>query len=249
MYRDIFPGGADTASKINVIHRLDLVERVITLPGLRVLDCGCGAGGYFPEFIRRGADVHGIEYLPEKVEKYLATGGDPSRIQVGNIDDMPFPDEAFDLVFMNEVIDHVPDEKKALTEIRRVLKPGGLLVVFAPNRFYPFETHSCQLRAWRREVSHLTPFIPWIPLALANRFLRFYARNYWPWEVRSLLRSTGYEITYRAYAWQTFENKGGYAPTLLQRLSTPLRHLSLLLEKIPLLRCFGVSSMTIAKKH
>ena len=54
---------------------------------------------------------------------------------------LPFPDDYFDLVLSHEVLEHVQDDQQAINEILRVLKPGGRLILFVPNRGYPFETH------------------------------------------------------------------------------------------------------------
>lgn len=248
MYRDIVPGGGDTATPINIVHRIDLVERVAPLAGLKILDCGCGAGGYLKELAGRGGDVWGIEYNAGKVAQCLAAGGDPKRVQVGSVEALPFADAAFDLVFMNEVIDHVACEAAALAEVRRVLKPGGVLALFAPNRFYPFETHGCRFKAGNREISHLLPFIPWIPLAIGMRFLKYYARNYWPWELRAKIAAAGLTVIAQEFVWQTFENKSGHSPLFLQHAGAVLRRLALTLERFPLLKRFGVSALVFARK-
>src|SRR3989304_5032789 len=54
---------------------------------------------------------------------------------------LPYASAAFDLVLSHEVLEHVPDDRRTVEEILRVLRPGGRLVLFTPNRGYPFETH------------------------------------------------------------------------------------------------------------
>lgn len=63
---------------------------------------------------------------------------------------------------------------------------GGALIVFSPNRLFPFETHGVALRGSGRKVPPAVPFIPWVPLRLGRLCFDYWARNYWPWEFASL---------------------------------------------------------------
>src|SRR4030042_490857 len=54
---------------------------------------------------------------------------------------MPFPDNSFDVILLHEVIEHVSDDAATLREACRVVRPGGRIVIYAPNRLHPFETH------------------------------------------------------------------------------------------------------------
>ncbi|NIU60939.1 MAG: methyltransferase domain-containing protein, partial [Pseudomonas stutzeri] len=51
---------------------------------------------------------------------------------------LPFPDATFDVVFSHEVLEHVADDRACVAEMVRVTRPGGRIVVFVPNRLYPF---------------------------------------------------------------------------------------------------------------
>jgi SAM-dependent methyltransferase len=59
---------------------------------------------------------------------------------------LPFATNRFDLILSHEVLEHVQDDQAAISEAVRVLKPGGRLVIFCPNRGYPFETHGVYWR-------------------------------------------------------------------------------------------------------
>ena len=80
---------------------------------------------------------------------------------------LPFDDGSFDVVFSHEVIEHVDDDRQAAREMVRVLAPGGRIVIFCPNRLYPFETHG---HFWRGKY-HFgnTPLINYLPNPLRNR--------------------------------------------------------------------------------
>ena len=81
---------------------------------------------------------------------------------------MDIETESFDLALLNEVLEHVTNETKALQEIWRVLKPKGILIIFSPNRLYPFETHSVYHKRLGRKLPITVPFIPYIPILLAQ---------------------------------------------------------------------------------
>ena len=116
-------------------------------PGARVLDAGCGPGRHLSEAFRRdGVQVVGIDINLEDVvktrnilrlmEKEGEGGKGPWGVSVGDITKLPYSDVSFDLVICSEVLEHIPDDRKAIVEITRVLKQGGLLAVSVP-RFFP----------------------------------------------------------------------------------------------------------------
>lgn len=248
-YRDILPSGGDTGTAINLRKRLALVERQVALKGTRVIDCGCGAGQYVLEFLARGADAHGIEYESRKVDQYKQ--GNPQladRVQVGSIESTGLPSDDFDVALLNEVLEHVPDDDRALREVLRVLKPGGTLVVFSPNRCYPFETHGVKLKGSGRKLPIYIPLIPYVPVKVGERVFEYVARNYWPSTLRKQVREAGFEIVGTDYVWQTFENISGRQPALVRMLRPMLRSASATLERTPVIRALGVSQVIVARK-
>jgi 2-polyprenyl-3-methyl-5-hydroxy-6-metoxy-1,4-benzoquinol methylase len=104
-------------------------------PGKRVLDAGCGLG-YGSHMLRRAgaAEVVGVDLAESVVE---AAGGieEPGlRFEVGDVGDLDHRDGAFDLVVCLEVIEHVHDQRRVMSELVRVLAPDGVLVMSSPNR-------------------------------------------------------------------------------------------------------------------
>jgi len=248
----IEPAGGDTATPLNLQKRVREIERQVgPVKGLRVLDCGCGAGDYVRALSGLGADSWGIEYSEEKLEAARRSESwDTTRadqIQQGDLEKLPFESDSFDIALLNEVLEHVPDDRQCLAEIARTLKPGGALVVFSPNRMFPFETHGVAMRSSGRKVSPAVPFIPWIPLRMGQRCFAYWARNYWPWELRRLLGDAGFEILGRGYLWQTFENISGRQPRWMSLCRPLLRRTAEGLEGTPLLRAFGASQLLIAR--
>jgi SAM-dependent methyltransferase len=88
---------------------------------------------------------------------------------------LPFADGVFDGVLLNEVIEHVNNDRETLREALRVTKRGGRIVIFAPNRFYPFETHGVYLG--KRYVFGNIPLVGYLPDPLRNRLVP-HARAY-----------------------------------------------------------------------
>jgi len=101
--------------------------------GMTLLDCGCGPGVMSVELaeIVSPAEVVGIDRQGEQLDVGRAqareAGVENIRFEVGDIYELPFEDGSFDAVFAHAVIYHLSDPQRALTEIRRVLKTGGLV--------------------------------------------------------------------------------------------------------------------------
>ena len=244
---EIQAAGGDTAKPLNLQKRLDWISAVAgPLRGKSVIDCGCGAGEYVRALTNLGADAWGIEYSAEKIGEAVRLGGLPEgRVAVGDIEAIEFADDHFDVALINEVLEHVPNDDAGIREVHRILKPGGVAVVFSPNRLYPFETHGVSLRSGG-QVPHYVPLVPYVPVRLG--LFQYWARNYWPWELRALIRTGGFSIERCAYVWQTFENISGHQPRLIAALRPLLRAIARALESTPGLRAFGVSQLIVARK-
>ena len=82
-----------------------------------------------------------------------------------------------------------------------------------------------------------------VPVSVGRRFLRYHARNYWPWELRRRVTAAGFRIVGVEYVWQTFEGIGNDRPNWMARTSPALRRVSLTLNRVPGVRAFGVSQV------
>jgi len=126
-----------------------LIERSGIKPGMTMLDLGCGSGAFTTVVARAVGDsgkVYALDIQPtmlQQLERKLAKAEnqDIKNIEIKQTSayELPFSDEALDLVYMVTVLIEIPDIGRALREIRRVLKPDGILAVteFLPDPDYP----------------------------------------------------------------------------------------------------------------
>lgn len=190
--------GSSTAYPFNVRYRLSRVRQYIA--GGDWLDYGCAEGGYTEALIRAGADTAcGFDIAKDRIQaaRQAYPGLSFYDAQDGTL---PFRACSFDGVFMNEVFEHVEDEARVLNEINRVLKPGGLLILIAPNRCFPFEGHMVTIR---NRGFMPSPIVPWLPKRLTYRWTS--ARNYWPRELRVKIAASGMRIIETGYILPVLE--------------------------------------------
>jgi len=139
----------DESSPLNLLHGsitpgrftyfLDVLTRQgkAMASGLRVLDIGCGGGFLAEKFAALGCQVTGIDPSPMSIDAARAHAtGHRLRIdyQVGSGENLPVPDSVFDLACCCDVLEHVSDLNRVISETARVLKPGGLYVFDTINR-------------------------------------------------------------------------------------------------------------------
>jgi len=153
-----FPAPAFIGRFLDSNHRrrLQPPDKLIKRSGIRqgmvVMDLGCGSGAFTP-FVARAVGEQGKVYavdiqpaMLKQLERKLAR---PENQDIKNIElkkasayELPFGDGAIDLVYMVTVLQEIPDRSRALREISRVLKPGGILAVteFLPDPDYPWRS-------------------------------------------------------------------------------------------------------------
>lgn len=248
-YQEISIAGGDTSQPLAMQKRIDFIRQGNLPEGTRFLDCGCGAGDYVFALIEQlGFDAHGIEFDADKVKAGNQHPLYGERILQGDLQSIKFDDQQWDAAMLNEVLEHVPNEQSVIREVHRVLKPGGILFVSSPNRWYPFESHGVYWKGQDVKLSPWTPLIPYLPVKLGRRFFDYWARNYWPSELRALLSSAGFSIVKTGYIWQTFEGISRSQPTAISKIKPLLRTLANSAEKTPFLRRFGVSQVIVCQK-
>lgn len=160
--------------------------------GDRILDLGCGFGRHAYEAARRGAHVIALDAGEDEVNGVAGTFAamveqgelSPETTKVGVVQGdalhLPFADETFDRVLCSEVLEHIPNDVGAMTELARVLRPGGTMAITIP-RFGP------ELINWAlSDEYHMVP----------GGHVRIYRRSV----IESRLESTGLKVTQHHYA-------------------------------------------------
>lgn len=224
-------------------RRLELIRRFVRLEDQTILDAGCGLGMYLQAFRRFSQQVYGVDIDDEKIREAVHLA--PNAL-VASVERLPFADGTFDLVFSHEVIEHLPDDRAAVAEAVRVLRPaqgdrpGGWLVIFAPNRLYPCETHGAYWRG-RYRFGNI-PLINYLPDRWRAHFcphVRAYTRR----SLRSLLDGLPVRIMVHTQLFAGYDKIVRRWP----RLGQWVRCISYGLEKTPL-RILGLSHLLVAEK-
>ncbi len=205
--------------------------------GAQALDVGCGNGAYTLAIGEAAALVWGVDIDRRWLHEFIRQPRITPTIGVGQADGerLPFGDAVFDVVFCIETLEHVAHERAALSEMRRVLRNDGTLLLTAPNKWFPFETHG--LRGIPH--SYFIPFASWLPEPLHRRYAN--ARIYTAHRMRRLLEETGWRDIRIDWMLPPFDM---LRPRELQPL---FRTVANILERTPLRR-FGVSLIVAATK-
>lgn len=121
-------------------------------PGIRILDAGCGSGRNMVELAAFG-EVVGLELAEASVEVARARG--VGEVVAGTVDELPFAEDSFDLAVSLDVIEHLADARQSLSELRRVVKPGGVLLVTVPAYQWLWSDHDIVNHHYRRYTRSL----------------------------------------------------------------------------------------------
>ena len=159
--------GAKSSNKgeRGITKRLEALARLAPLAGERLLDVGCADGTYTRRLAAGFLSVDAIDIEPERLADFhhSLTRLDRKALRVHHMsaDTLEFANATFDMVTAIEVLEHVADLDGTLSEVHRVLVPGGRFCVTTPNRWFPFETHG-PIIAGKRRRSWVAPGLPWV---------------------------------------------------------------------------------------
>lgn len=241
-------GKAGSSFTPGFARRLQKIQQKVNLHDKKILDIGCGEGVWLKQFAELSgyiANVYGCDIDKEAVESIIdkvdIRGDIPKQnLKVCAAENLGFADQEFDIVFANEVLEHVQDDQLTVNEVLRVLKPGGLFVFFTPNTGWPFEQHGI---FWQgRYIWGNIPLLPWLPKAIQKN-LAPHVRNYTNRDVKQLFDNTTWQIKHHRHVFPGFDGmirRFGIIGKLVKKFFH-------ILEKTPLHR-FGISHFVIVKK-
>ena len=217
-------------------RRLDMIAQAAgeRLSGL-ILENGCGVGMYVEKLTslalsaQSKGHVIGLEY---DFERTVEARVNSDKIINAAGEFIPLPSSIFDLILSHEVIKHVQDDRAAICEMIRVLKPGGRAVIFCPNRGYPFETHGIFWNGKYYFGNKL--FVNYLPRTLRNK-LAPHVRVYSKSDMQKLFDGLNVKFIERTVIFGAYDNIiarfgafGKFLRAVLQFLeATPLKGLGL----------------------
>jgi SAM-dependent methyltransferase len=207
-----------------------------------LLEDGCGIGMYIDHLAPSFRVVIGLEYdLPRARQARKANAHHPNAaILCAAGEGTPFPEETFDLILSHEVLEHVQDDRLAVEEMVRTLKPLGRIVLFAPNRGYPFETHGIYWREVYRFGN--IPLVNYLPRRLRDR-LAPHVRSYSFRDLAALFNGLPVRFVEQTVIFGAYDNIIARRPLIGKILRATLQFL----EKTPL-RFFGLSHYWVVEK-
>jgi SAM-dependent methyltransferase len=218
------------------------LEMIVRGAGERIRGCilenGCGVGMYVEHLSLFEGKVIGLEYDFERAaEAHLNS---PHILNAAG-ENLPLPAGTFDLILSHEVLEHVQDDRTAACEMIRALKSGGRIILFVPNRGYPFETHGIYWNGKYHFGNKL--FVNYLPRVLRNR-LAPHVRVYSSRDLNKLFANLPVRVIERTVIFGAYDN-------IIARfggLGKLLRSLLYFLERTPL-KIFGLSHFWVVEKR
>jgi SAM-dependent methyltransferase len=219
-------------------RRLEMIQAAAgNRAGGRVLVDGCGVGAYLARLAPDAAVGVGLDIELERAKEARERA---ERVLCAAGEHLPFPENTFDLVLSHEVLEHVQDDRQAIVEMVRVLAPGGRLVLFCPNRGYPFETHGIY---WRGKYHFGNiPLVNYLPRRYRDR-LAPHVKAYSRGDLDALFAGLPVKYIEQTVVFGAYDNIIARS----RAAGNAIRGLTQWLEKTPL-RGLGLSHFWVVEK-
>ncbi|MCC7492246.1 MAG: class I SAM-dependent methyltransferase [Fimbriimonadaceae bacterium] len=192
--------GRSIARKLKTsYYRWNVIEAVKPGPG-SFLDVGCSYGTMLKAGAERGWSTHGVDIAPAMIDYAKTVGQD---VRLGSLTKIPYDDDTFDVIHARHVLEHDIQTYAALAELRRVMKPGGILVVEVPDGDCARTRRNPAAEVPNWSYLHMVTFTP---TTLAG----FMARSGWqyvppPTRIAGGLQCQGW------FAWKSFRERRRWA--------------------------------------
>ncbi len=219
-------------------RRLRLIE---TAAGDRLLgnvfENGVGLGAYLARLALQAQQAVGLDI---ELERTHHTHQHVRDVVCGVGENLPFPENHFDLILSNEVLEHVYDDFAAVREMVRTLKPGGRMLIFCPNRGYPYETHGIY---WRGKYHFGNiPLVNYLPRVWRDK-LAPHVNVYTRQDLQKRFSGLPVRFIARTIIFGAYDNIIARWP----KMGSILRKVLHALEKTPLC-IFGLSHFWVVEK-
>ncbi|OOZ36744.1 class I SAM-dependent methyltransferase [Solemya velesiana gill symbiont] len=165
-------------------------------PGAKILDIGTAGGAFLEAAMQYGYDAYGMEPSEDLVARGKTRG---LQIEQGAIENHSFEQGKFDMVCLWDVIEHLPDPKTALVEIRELLKPNGILLINFPD-----------IGTWQAKIARKRFW--WI--------LSVHLHHFTKKSIKDICSRTGFDVFHYQRYWQTLEL--GYLERMAVHYRIPL---------------------------
>ncbi len=220
-------------------RRLEMIVRAASerIQG-NILENGCGVGMYVEHLAPFGGKIFGLEFDFERASE---AGTNSPRIFNAAGEFVPLPSGTIDLILSHEVIEHVQSDRAAICEMIRVLRPGGRIVLFCPNRGYLFETHGMYWKGKYYFGNKL--FVNYLPRVWRDK-LAPHVRVYSSRDLEKLFDGLPVKFIERTIIFGAYDN-------IIARFGAfgkVLRGILQFLEKTPL-KIFGLSHFWVIEKQ
>jgi SAM-dependent methyltransferase len=203
----------------------------------RVLENGCGVGIYLSRLAQLSPRAAGLEFdLPRAQEAHRIA----QHVVNAAGEMLPLPSSSFDFILSHEVLEHVQDDRACVEEMVRILRLGGRMAIFVPNRGYPFETHGVYWRG-RYQFGNI-PLVNYLPRRFRNR-LAPHVRVYSAKELESLFSGLPVRFVQRRIIFGAYDNIIARRP----KFGRVLRGILQELENSPA-QIFGLSHFWVVEK-